>query len=229
MKHLIEPYLKYHETAWAKSTMKTARSILKKCEDCLESPEGLFDKLRERQIRAYTLKATFTRICHLEKWAQREPIFKAFTNRHRATFKHAYVKKEVGISYEEALAAITQLDSPAREHAYSLLNTGLRISESYDVGADQMVRGKGGKVRKVYGRVEYTIPKTTLWRKLRDVGLKPHDLRKLFATRLVERGASAADLCKVMGWSSIATAYQYLQSRDEGRLESLVASCKEER
>lgn len=231
MKTHIEAYLRYHENAWAPTTMRTARSILKKVEDHIDTPEELHRWLTTDQscnFGAYTVHTMFIRVRHLESWAQLEPLFKTYMATHRNKFINAYVKKEVKVTYDEALARINQLDPVHRGHALSLLSTGLRISESYAVQDDGLVKGKGGKIRRVYGKISKTVPKTTLWRKLRNVGLKPHDLRKLFATRLVERGATAADLCKVMGWSDIRTAYQYLQAKDEARLESLVASCKEE-
>lgn len=223
MKDLIEAYLKDHESAWAPSTLKSERSRLTAIADHLEhSPDIVFKYLQSIGQAPYTIKTTFIRIAALEKWANRPPLFQTFLEKHANRFKHAYEPVRTDITYDRALGLIkSNLRGNEAAHALSLLRTGLRISESYQV-SEEMVKGKGNKLRKVYGKIESTVPKSTLSRKLKAVGLTPHLLRKLCATRLAEKGASAADLCKIFGWSSITTAYSYLEAREEERLDSLM-------
>lgn len=228
MKELIESYLEDHEGAWALTTWRAERSRLKAVAGQIDKgPKVLYEYLVSLRQKPYTIKTTFIRVGALETWAQREPVYKLWMKKHKNKFKHAYQKVDLEISYEEALAKIaTMVDIPARNHALGLLQTGLRLSESYDV-VDSKVIGKGGKPRKVYGKIELTIPKSSLWRKLKDVGLTPHMLRKLCATRLAEKGATAADLMKVFGWSNIQTASIYLQGKNEERLHALMETSKE--
>lgn len=222
LKNLINAYIEDHETAWATSTLKSERSRLRAVADKLDlGPEEVYRHLQDAGQKPYTIKTTFIRICDLEQWAKKGTKFKGFMEKHGNRFKHAYQKEQVGVSYAEALRRIEGMACEgSRAQARGLLTTGLRLSESYGVAGDA-VTGKGGKARKVYGRISGTVPRSTLWKHLREVGLKPHTLRKLCATRLAELGATPADLCKIFGWSSIGTAYQYLQAKDDERIKEL--------
>ena len=142
-------------------------------------------------------------------------------------FKYAYQKEDVGLTFEEARQRIMTLEDPYRSMALGMLQTGVRISEAYNV-RDGKVKGKGGKRRTVFGTIEKTAPKATFWRHLRRIGLKPHSLRKLCATHLASKGATAADLCKVFGWTNIHTAYVYLQAKDDERLSSFIEDATKE-
>ncbi len=221
MKNKIEAYLKAHETAWAESTLRSERSRLTQLAPLLHlEPEKLFNELAKTK-KPYTIKTTFIRLVDLEKWAKLQPRFSAFMEQHERSFRCVYQKEELQVTYEEAHSRIMGLEGRARQHALGLLQSGVRISESYNIKAGKVV-GKGGKVRKVYGKIKETVPKSSLARQLKAIGLKPHTLRKLCATRLAENGATAADLCKVFGWSSIETSYHYLQAKNEAKLESLM-------
>ncbi len=226
MKNQIDAYLADFESAWAMTTWKSEKSRLKAIEDQLDKgPKHLYEYLLALGQKPYAIKTTFIRVCALEAWAKQEPVYRAWMKKHRNKFKHAYQKADLEITYETALNLINTItDDDTRAHARSLLQTGLRISESYRVASGSVV-GKGGKPRKVFGsgKIEVTVPKSTLSRKLKAVGLTPHMLRKLCATRLAEKGATAADLCKVFGWSDFKTAQIYLQGKDEERLQALMA------
>ncbi len=228
MKELIPAYLKAHESAWAESTLKSERSRLKALEPLLHlTPEELFKALIELGKKPYTIKTTFIRVTDMEKWAGIEPRFSAYMEKHERRFRYLYEKEEVKVTYLDARERLKTLPDSSRGMAEALLATGCRISEAYTCN-DGRVTGKGGKTRKVYGKIKETAPRSTFARHLKAIGLKPHTLRKLCATRLAEKGASPADLCKVFGWSDISTAYQYLQAKDESKLESLMAACQEE-
>lgn len=222
MRHLISAYLDDHKTAWAETTLKSEASRLRGVEVVLDkAPEDVYEHLLAQGAKPYSIKTTFIRLCAVESWANLEPSFKKWMKKHANRFKHAYKKKDIAISYSEALERIGSLESPYNEMALGLLTTGLRISEAYVV-QDGQVTGKGNKQRRVYGTIKETAPKSTFTRKLKAVGLTPHMLRKLCATHLAEKGASPADLCKIFGWSNIQTAYQYLQPREDERLAALM-------
>lgn len=226
MKEFIEAYIEDHVTAWSPTTIKSERSRLRAVAHKLEAgPAELYQYLVHINQKPYTIKTTFIRVCALEAWSSAGSAYSDWMKKHSNRFKHAYKKEEVGITYDEALERIRQLGpGNARDFATGLLTTGIRISESYVLEAGK-VTGKGGKSRKVYGRIEGVMPRSTFSARLRSVGMKPHTLRKLCATRLAAAGATPADLCKIFGWSSIGTAYQYLQSRDDEKLNELMETC----
>lgn len=223
----IEAYIEDHQSAWSPSTLKSEASRLRSVKSEIDKgPKHLFIHLNSLGVKPYTIKTTFIRVCSLEAWCGFSPEYRTWMKKHQNKFKHAYEKEEVTITYEEAVKRIQSLEAGVREHGLGLLETGLRLNESYVV-TNGTVRGKGQKPRKIFGTIKETVPKSTLWRKLKAVGLKPHMLRKLCATRLAEKGASAADLMKVFGWSDIRTASVYLQAKDEERLKSLMAESQE--
>ena len=233
MDSLIDVYLEDHESAWAASTWKSEKARLNALRGKLNGkPEDLHKWLKEQGYKPYGIKTIFIRLCSMESWCRKtnrisKTPFTDYVHRHANRFKHAYKKEDIQITYNEALRRIDlSLAEPHRSMALSLLRTGLRLSEAYKV-SNGMVTGKGEKTRKVYGTIEMTASKHSLSRKLKAIGLKPHTLRKLCATRLAEKGASAADLCKVFGWSSITTSYQYLQAKDDERLAALMEESQE--
>ncbi len=233
MKELFARYLKDHETAWSTSTMKSEASRLRGLEDIVEKgPESVYKSLKARGQQPYTIKTTFMRLCSIEAWAilngeSLKPEFKEFVRKHRNRFKHAYQKEEVGMDYDEVMSRIEMLPEPYKTQALGMLKTGVRLFESYNVKNGHVV-GKGEKPRKVFGTIKKTAPRSSFSRQLKAVGLKSHMLRKLCATKLVENGATAADLCKVFGWRHIQTAYNYLQAKDDVRLQALIQKATEE-
>lgn len=222
MLDMVDRYLEAKESAWAESTWRSEKSRLKALGARInDAPAVLHKKLKEEGKKPYSIKTLFIRLSDMQAWAGVENTYGQYLQTHKNRFKHVYQKEEVTVSYEEAKARIEGLEAPYREMALGLLLTGVRISESYKV-KDGKVEGKGGKVRKVYGEIKATCPKSTFAAKLKEIGLKPHTLRKLRATVLAEKGASAADLCKIFGWSDIKTAYQYLQAKEESKLQELM-------
>ena len=105
----------------------------------------------------------------------------------------------------------------------ALLKSGLRIHEAYKVNYEtSSVIGKGDKER----FTAFSFPKHLQMPSeyhvrgaLQKLGLKPHSLRKLLATKLSRSDLRHADIMQVMGWSSIATASKYFQSLNEEQLK----------
>lgn len=222
MKELIPAYLEAKESAWAPTTYKSEKARLNAVAARLGlAPKALHKELEAEGVKPYSIKTLFIRIADLQRWAKVAPTYQEYLASHKNRFKHVYQKEEIELTWEEALARIQTMEVPYSAMAQSLLATGLRISEAYKV-KNGKVEGKGGKYRKIFGTIEVTATKSTFARKLKAVGLKPHTLRKLCATHLAEKGASAADLCKVFGWTDIKTAYQYLMAQEDSKLESFM-------
>jgi integrase len=223
----VDTYLEAKESAWAYSTWKSEKSRLRALGALIDSePKTLHQTLKDRGMKPYSIKTLFIRLADLEAWAKAGTKYQEYMETHKNRFKHAYQKEELELTYDQAMERIQQLDEPYRTMALGILKTGVRVSEAYKVKGGK-VEGKGGKVRKVFGTIEVTVPYSTFWAKLKAIGLKPHSLRKLCATRLADKDSTAADLCKVFGWSSITTAYQYLQAKEDSRLESLMETGQE--
>jgi len=69
--------------------------------------------------------------------------------------------------------------------------------------------------------------KVTVWKMCKDVGKRigkkvtPHILRASFATRLASMGVSEANLCAIMGWSSLQTALHYVRASGRRAIEEV--------
>lgn len=237
MNELIEAYIESKKESWSPSTMKSEgyrlRGITK---EHLTDPAALYSYLKdERKLKPYPLKTAFVRVGELVDFAMQTGVLpegrnlvKAYMSEHANKFKQAYRPKSVGITFEEAAARINKIeDQGIREKALELLFTGMRVSESKTVTDDGIVEGKGGWHREVPLAKEmrardFNRHRSTLYRHLKKIGLTPHMLRKLFATKLVEEGAREADLMKLMGWRSSAMAAVYVQAQREKELNEAI-------
>jgi integrase len=240
MTSLIEAYLNDKIGAWSVNTLRSEGHRLRAVADTLRTllPKPLWTSIQTQG--AYTRLTTWSRVVDFVEWglAHESPsvralfgarnLFADFRKKNRMYFNRdtAYSRKLVSMSYEEALRRIQLLDEPFRQKALRILLGGLRYMEEERVTEDQNVIGKGGRSRKVFlaGIAKTPCPYTyrTFLRKLQEIGLKPHDLRKLAATRFAQAGMSDADLLKVMGWKSMETAKLYLQPKEDEKLEVLV-------
>lgn len=226
----MKEYLDYHKNAWSETTMKAEEARLHKYLHLAETPPASAYAELSKKLKPYTIKTLFIRLGHYQEWLFNQKFkdtpseYKTFLKSHANKFKHVYDRKPVGTDYHSALRAISTLaDSATRFHAEFLLKSGVRISESYSV-KDGFVVGKGGKRRKIYVDPPSTlVPQKVLREALSSINLTPHALRKLCATNLARNGADAPTLCKVMGWSSIATAYKYLEPIDDDRIKEMLA------
>lgn len=224
----VKEYLNEHRFSWAKTTINSEEARLNKYGHLLDKDPACAYAQLLPELKPYTIKTLFIRLSHYQKWRIAQGLdqaatYESFLKKHANKFKHVYDKKEINIDYDTALQRIqTIADHATREHAEFLLRSGLRISESAKVRDGQVV-GKGGKTRPVF----FDPPKTLVSPKklrgaLAKLGLKPHDLRKLCATRMARKGTDAATLCKVFGWSKIDTAYKYLQAQDNDTIKRLM-------
>jgi integrase len=215
MKQTIQKYLDDKKLAWSPNTLKSEEHRLNAVAHLLDgNARKLWDGIEH--LGAYSRLTTWSRVCDFWEWAFSEKLvenqgdYRAFRKKNAKQFKNVYTPKTPDISYEEALARIETLRPEVRAKAAQLLSGGLRYTESFTLSAGRVV-GKGNKTRKAFTKeATYTLSYRTLLRALQHVGLTPHMLRKICATRLAREGLREADLCKVFGWSSFKTAAVYL-------------------
>lgn len=225
MKQSINNYLEAHEFAWSDSTYRSRRSRLTKAAPLITGdPQKLYNGL---ECAPYTKKTTFIIVGGLWQWLHGENPYKAFMKTYRQLFINAYEKEFINVSFECAKDLLNNIkEVSVREHANFLLHSGVRLNESYNTyqrGECLFVTGKASKVRQVFADPpKGLVPKGQLYLALKGVGLKPHSLRKLFATKLVKSGMSLHEVCKVMGWSNLNTAMSYLQASQGAELGNQV-------
>jgi integrase len=239
---LIEAYIRDHANAWAPTTLKSERARLRAASAFfsrgdLERPSiqyklGLCEKIYAALLgrKPYTIATTWSRVTNFYDWlivqgkCPAPNPFKEWRNKNRRLFKHVYKRRPAPVGFEEARRRIEAIsDGTIRDKCLELLTNGLRYSETLK-REGKYVTGKGGKRRRVYGlpATGEEVPYHRIVFHLGEVGLKPHDLRKCFATEMHRRGMDQVDLCKVMGWESFETARSYLQPKKDEELEALV-------
>lgn len=218
----ISAYIESKKLAWSPATITSEEARLKANARFLNmAPELAYAELSNK-YKPYTIKTMFIRFNEYLKFERNDNSYAQFLKTNARLFKSAYKRKTVKLNHEEAMQKINTItDQTVKNHALFLLRSGLRISESYGAGAQ--VTGKGNKTRTVFvERPQVLADQWKLRRALAKLGLTPHDLRKLCATRLVDKGLAPQDLCKVMGWSSIETAFNYLQPKKDDELRELM-------
>lgn len=230
----IEKYIESQENAWTSTSFKTELSRLRAHSTLVTGqPSDLHEGLKRKGLSGSTIKTVFVRVADYWGWLNRlrneDNPYHLYMEKHARVFKRVFVKQVVNMSFDEALSKLEQATMAPERKAYlvSLLNTGARVSELENVGADQHITGKGGKSRFVPDAKQQSMPcsHVTLWRELkRHVGLTPHDLRRLFATKMKQAGMDIKDIASLLGHSNIQTTFKYLQSETNNELAASVRS-----
>lgn len=228
---LIDLYLMDRKKALAESTLKSRRSRLKALLISMD-PDKLHTALEAKGTKPYTIKTTFIEIGNFYGWLMKKGHvqvgpnpFREFMKEHTRLFKNAYEPERIEFDFEEAKKRIDQIGRrEIREKARQLLFSGMRWTESFTLKSGA-VKGKGGKYAPVFcpeglQDIELSVGYHTFRRELAKVGLKPHTLRKMVATKLAREGASAADIKRYMRWSSINTANSYIQAVTDDKLQA---------
>lgn len=218
----IDKYLESKQYSWAPSTLKKAGYSLHKhgWRVFEQKPEEAYVTLRD-EIQPYTLRTVFVYLAGLATYCGKEAYkdYIEFPKTHANLFKNAYSNKAELLSERTSkLLHDTDVDPDVAMVVDTLINTGMRISEVYTYSNGYVI-GKGGKMRKVYGEVKLpaVLPSYhKVYRALKARGFKPHDLRKIFLTRLLQGGIDIHDVAHIAGHSSIQTTMRYLiPSTDE--------------
>ena len=229
----FEKYIEDRTHAWSTSTFNSEYPRLKKIVYALEksgmSGPEFHSQLKAEGYKDYTIKTMFVRAADFYKFAQEQGFYSSFNNpfadhmkRASRQFKNSYKKEKIKITFDEAKARIEKMqDTDVKEFCLQLINSGLRIHEAYKVDSTTgTVVGKGFKERATSFEYSRQLPgQSRVRRALKEVGLKPHTLRKLLATHLARAGMSHADIMYVFGWSNISTAESYFQPMREEELK----------
>lgn len=231
LNQMLQMYIKDNKDRLAKTTITNRQARLRKqianIEASGEDPSLFFD-LVKGSMSAYSLKTVMLEISNWYKWAVREGIKKdnpwsREVAKRAQYFKGAYKPKRLEMTYDEMVEKINKVScDQVREASREILRTGVRISETRTADSDK-VTGKASKVRKFYGdsRKFKGVSVHQIRRGLKEVGLTPHDLRKMFATRLARSGKfDEVTMCEVMGWESFDTAKSYLQPEKQSEIAS---------
>lgn len=235
---MISEYLAIKKNAWSPQTLVTVRSVLTRYGQSVidkETPEVLVARLERQGAKRYTQQTYmmylrgFWRYMHDE-----EAPYADYLKANKQLFKNSYGRKTVNCTFDKAHNTLQSLPpTPEREACLRMLLSAQRASEAglYRSPNDkkenineETIIGKGGKIRANLSPIG-TDPVSyfRVYTYLREhLGLSPHDLRKLALTRAGDNGASAADLCEIAGWTSIETAYFYLQPKDKERLKEMM-------
>lgn len=186
------------------------------------NPDNLWAAIEDR--KPYTRATVWTRVTDFWNWCQARGYtstnpYAVYREENAKLFKHVYSPRKPTMSYEEARKRIESISNAgARRKALELLASGMRYTESLTRDNEGYVVGKGGRVRETFvpelDGPAFSGKYHELRRELARVGLKPHMLRKLFATKLAAK-ANEFELCEIMGWSALQTAKAYVNVADE--------------
>lgn len=149
----------------------------------------------------------------------------------RRLLKNCYQEKIPEISFEAAYKKIqTIADDHDRKMALLLITTGMRFTESTTI-KDNKIIGKGAKPRRVYppeqldGFIYQGTYDHFYYALKSQTGLKPHDLRKIFLSKIANNGMNHFELCRVAGWSNINTATKYISVSND-RIKALIETAR---
>lgn len=224
MKEYIQEYINSKSLAWSETSKTSELSRLTTIADYIDgNPEVLWKAIESKG--AYTRTTIWTRVVSFYDFLLESEYvtginpYRKWRNQNAKQFKNVYTKETPKISYNEAKQKILKIqDQETREKALQLLNAGLRWGESFTL-QDGRVIGKGNKARKVFAEeVKYGKSYSYFLKQLRQVGLKPHTLRKIRATDLARKGLKEADLCAIFGWNSFQTASSYIAPLNDDEL-----------
>lgn len=230
----IEEYLVDHTNAWSKTTHRDRTSLFKALLDRVgkqTKPKDILQTLNSH-YKPYSVQTIWMIMSHYYGWLidtnkkRGENVFTKYRRRNAMLFKNKYTRKPVAVDFDEAARRIQHLeDGDVVRAAERMLRSGLRISELNTI-QDGVVIGKGGRSRRYFGSDESNIDRSnsTIRAKLAEVGLKPHDLRKLFATKLAQGGFRPEDLMEVMGHSSYQTTLIYTQPQKDEALKKEISA-----
>jgi integrase len=233
---LYYAYLTHNDKMWDDSTYKSESSRLKTIVSVLEVSgfrgQDFYAELKRQGYKPYTIKVMVQRAAAMYSHGQKLKIVSAFNNPFfdllasaPQLFRNAYKAERLKLDFDEAMKRVLTIPQEnVREACISLLKSGLRIHEMYLVNKEtSSVIGKGNKERFTTFAFPEHLELPSEWQvrtALKKIGLKPHSLRKLLATKLSRNSdIKNQDILAIMGWSSLETANKYLQPLNEQQLK----------
>lgn len=231
----IDAYISSRELSWSSSTIRSEKyRLLGVGQHLLTPPTALWRHLVSSGVSPYARVTLWTRVTDFHEFLASQKLIRAkdgnpyakFRKENTRLFRNCYTRKLPQISFEEARVRIEKIeDSWVRGKALSILLSGMRYSESENYENGEVV-GKGGRRRAVYNvlpeardaRKTYSTFRRVLVAK---TGLRPHDLRKIALSKVVENGANEFELKEIAGWTSLAPATSYIRI-NKSRAKELV-------
>lgn len=246
MLQLIENYLASKQNSWSETTKLKEGYRLRKVSSLIDgNPDVLWNGIQP--LAPYTRVTTWTRVAafYSHAFPGKENPYETWRKTNQNYFKNTYDKKQVPFTYEEAIEKIQQIkEEGSRQLALTIIKSGTRWCESQQPYGRGYLVGKGGKRRpdfrppcsslrpnstastgdetSVHDGPGQLISYAHFWAQLRAVGIKPHELRKLAASKASRNGAKPEDLCEIFGWQSFETARRYLQPLETDDLRKLL-------
>jgi hypothetical protein len=227
----IDEYIEDKKYAWSPSTIRSEGPRLKGVAKVLNGdPEALWEAING--YKPYSRVTTWIRVVQYVDWlmekgkvAQGLNPYRSFRTKNARLFKNTYNPRIPDVTFESARERLRGIqDRSVRSQAETILQSCMRYSESRTFENGRVV-GKGGREREVFlkdGRRNYPLRSySTFRRTLADVGLKPHDLRKIGLNKVVEAGANEFELLQIAGWKSLNTAASYIKAK-RSRVEELM-------
>ncbi len=233
MKSMIDQYIESKSHSWEPTTIKSESSRLHAHVIHLnDEPLQAFEKL-SKTMKPYSIKTTFIRITCYFDWlianGHRVGVnpWKQFMKDNERLFKHVYESKIYLITFDQAHKLISeQVDCAEKKASLQLLEAGLRICETKTFDGKKVI-GKGQKPREVFVSkalrpFRYLGTYNQLYRWLKKLGLTPHSLRALCATKFGNiEGVNDIDLMKAFGWNDIETSKRYRQAKASDALANV--------
>lgn len=224
----LQDYLNTKRNCWSPATLRSEGSRIKTLLPFITGrPSDLWNGIQTRG--RYTRLTDFIRTSAFWKFINNgDDVYDRWKKENRNFFKNVYDRKAVGLSYEEAEAAIASIGSESvRNLARAILSSGQRYCESIQEYGRGYITGKGGKRRPDFRPSTAGVSTTKMgyisfYRHCKAAGFTPHDLRKLALTRAAANGAGLADLCEIAGWESLETAFHYLQPSKTEKLKGFL-------
>lgn len=225
----IEAYLASKSNSCAASTLSGMGRRLKPIAASLNGDPHALWAVLEAKYSPYTRVTLWVTVTSFWDWMIEEGHtdgpnrYTEFRKRNRNFFKNTYARRAVEFTYEEVREKVLGIDDDAtREKALQLLTGGLRYTESKTLTPDGYLMGKGASPRKAYvAPVDYRQSYSTFLREMKKVGITPHVLRKVTATKL-GRVMDDITLMEVFGWKSIETSKFYRQPMKEAETRKII-------
>lgn len=231
-KSWCEKYLDVYKNRWDVKTVNCKQSMLNqlstKLGDC--NAETFFSYI-DSNLASYSRVTYISLAADYYSWlieTNRKSgvnAIKALRKCKANNYKNAYQRKITGIRFEECEEKIHGIqDAKVKEICFDLLRSGLRVSELFSVNGN-VVEGKFGLKRPFLGSVTCQVGEihpNTIRNHLAKVGLKPHDLRKAFVTKLIDAGLNLPDVASAVGHKSFKTTALYFQPKKDQVLRDLV-------
>lgn len=227
---MIEAYIESRKRAWADSTLRSERHRLNGVAGALDGdPEKLWQHLEASGMAPYARVTTWSRVTSFWQWAIEKGhvknegnLYSQFRRDNARLFKNTYQRSIPKISFAEAKERISRMaHSAVRETAQEFLSSGTRWIDAERQEGDIVV-GKGGRRRRVAVSRNGSLPvsyRTFLRQLEKETGLKPHALRKIFATHMWRSGEfDVLEFMKMMGWNKLDTATSYIGLAEEDEL-----------